>query len=263
MPRQMPRYGISSSRATRQARILPSQPREPNPPGHEHAVDVRELGARPRRASSSSASTQRTCTRHAVAMPACFSASCTERYASWSFTYLPTSAISTVSSRSSIRSVRSSHSPRSAAGASMPELAADELVEALLLQRERDEVDVRHVGVRDHRVEVDVGEERDLLADLALQRLGERQTSTSGWIPIRRSSFTECCVGFVFSSPAVSMNGTSVTWRYDDVLGPDLAAELADRLEEGQRLDVADRAADLGDHDVACRSPRRPSGCAP
>jgi hypothetical protein len=22
----------------------------------------------------------------------------------------------------------------------------------------------------------------------------------------------ECCVGFVFSSPAASMNGTSVTW---------------------------------------------------
>ena len=38
IPRQMPRYGIPRSRATRQARILPSQPREPNPPGHEHAV---------------------------------------------------------------------------------------------------------------------------------------------------------------------------------------------------------------------------------
>ena len=31
---------------------------------------------------------------------------------------------------------------------------------------------------------------------------------------MRRSSLTECCVGFVFSSPAASMNGTSVTWRY-------------------------------------------------
>ena len=33
IPRQMPRYGICASRATRQARILPSQPREPKPPG--------------------------------------------------------------------------------------------------------------------------------------------------------------------------------------------------------------------------------------
>jgi hypothetical protein len=31
---------------------------------------------------------------------------------------------------------------------------------------------------------------------------------------------------------------------------PDVDGELADRLEEGQRLDVADRAPDLGDHDV-------------
>ena len=41
----------------------------------------------------------------------------------------------------------------------------------------------------------------------------ERQTTTSGWIPMRRSSLTECCVGFVFSSPAAGMNGTSVTCR--------------------------------------------------
>ena len=47
----------------------------------------------------------------------------------------------------------------------------------------------------------------------AERRSRERQTTASGWIPIRRSSFTECCVGFVFSSPAASMNGTSVTCR--------------------------------------------------
>ena len=34
------------------------------------------------------------------------------------------------------------------------------------------------------------------------------------------------------------------------VLAADLVAELADRLEERQRLDVADGAADLDDHDV-------------
>ena len=42
----------------------------------------------------------------------------------------------------------------------------------------------------------------------------ERQTTTSGVIPMRRSSLTECCVGFVFSSPAASIMGTSVTWTY-------------------------------------------------
>ena len=93
------------------------------------------------------------------------------------------------------------------------ELAADELVEPLLLQRERHEVDVGDVGIRDHGVDVDVGEERDLVADVARSGSVERQTRTSGWIPMRRSSLTECCVGFVFSSPAVSMYGTSVTCR--------------------------------------------------
>ena len=42
-----------------------------------------------------------------------------------------------------------------------------------------------------------------------------------------------------------------------DVLGAGLAPELADRLEERQRLDVADRAADLGDHHVESGSARR------
>ena len=36
----------------------------------------------------------------------------------------------------------------------------------------------------------------------------------------------------------------------DRVVAPELEAELADRLEERQRLDVADRAADLDDHHV-------------
>ena len=36
----------------------------------------------------------------------------------------------------------------------------------------------------------------------------------------------------------------------EDVVAADLVADLADGLEERQRLDVADRAADLGDDDV-------------
>jgi hypothetical protein len=35
-----------------------------------------------------------------------------------------------------------------------------------------------------------------------LSSLSERHSSMSGWMPIRRSSLTECWVGFVFSSPA-------------------------------------------------------------
>ena len=72
----------------------------------------------------------------------------------------------------------------------------------------------------------------------------------SGWMPMRRSSLTECCVGLVLSSPAWPMYGTSVRWMNMQRWRPDVDRELADRLQERQRLDVAHRAADLGDHDV-------------
>ena len=67
---------------------------------------------------------------------------------------------------------------------------------------------------------------------------------------MRRSSLTECCVGFVFSSPGGLDERHERDVEVEDVLLPDLAPELADRLEERQRLDVADGAADLGDDDV-------------
>ena len=43
---------------------------------------------------------------------------------------------------------------------------------------------------------------------------------------------------------------------------PDVLAELAHRLQEGQALDVADGAADLHDHDVA-RPPAPAAGSRP
>ena len=47
--------------------------------------------------------------------------------------------------------------------------------------------------------------------------------------------------------------------QVDDVLGADLAPELPDRLEERQRLDVADGASDLRDDDVCGRDLFRPT----
>ena len=97
---------------------------------------------------------------------------------------------------------------------------------------------------------------------VAIQRGSERHTMTSGGIPMRRSSLTECCVGLVLSSPAASMIRHERAVDVHHVVAADLVAELADRLEEGQALDVADRAADLGDHHVD--SPELATrGCAP
>ena len=69
-------------------------------------------------------------------------------------------------------------------------------------------------------------------------------------MPIERSSFTECCVGLVFSSPARLDVRQQRQVDEDGVAARQLVAELADRLEERQALDVADRAADLDQHEV-------------
>ena len=72
----------------------------------------------------------------------------------------------------------------------------------------------------------------------------------SGWMPMRRSSLTECCVGLVLSSPAWPMYGHEREVHEHAAVAADVDGELADRLEHRQRLDVAHRAADLRDHDV-------------
>ena len=47
-----------------------------------------------------------------------------------------------------------------------------------------------------------------------------RQSRTSGWIPMVRSSLTLCWVGLVFSSPEVEIWGTSVRWTKTVLAGP-------------------------------------------
>src|SRR4026207_1729348 len=96
--------------------------------------------------------------------------------------------------------------------------------------------------------------------------LSERHRTMSGWMPMRRSSLTECCVGLVFSSPAWPVAGARVerggtTSRRAQAVRVDVRArgrpacarDLPDRLQERQRLDVAHRAADLGDDHVDVR----------
>ena len=69
-------------------------------------------------------------------------------------------------------------------------------------------------------------------------------------MPTFCSSFTECWVGLVFSSPADGMNGTSVRCTNIARSRPEIVAELADGFQERQALDVADGAADLHQHEI-------------
>ena len=69
-------------------------------------------------------------------------------------------------------------------------------------------------------------------------------------MPTWRSAATECWVGLVFSSPLGREVGHQRDVQEEDVVAADVVAHLAGGLEERQRLDVADGAADLGDDDV-------------
>jgi hypothetical protein len=58
-----------------------------------------------------------------------------------------------------------------------------------------------------------------------------RHRRMSGWMPISRSSFTECCVGLVLSSPAAPIQGTRVTCTLMALVGPtsSLSCRMASR----------------------------------
>ena len=184
------------------------------PAGHEDAVDAR------RAARSASLGARRLGVDPADARRSCRGgyrrASAPRRPRGrrpCSLTYLPTSAISTSPSRAADPLGQRVPRPRGRPAAQPRcELLADERVEALVVERPRDEVDVVDVAVRDDRLSCRCRRRaRSSRGCRARAASLERQTTMSGWIPMRRSSFTECWVGLVFSSPAASMNGTSVT----------------------------------------------------
>ena len=87
-----------------------------------------------------------------------------------------------------------------------PSFSHDDGVERLLVQQQRDLVDVVGVHGRDHRALLDVGEQRDLAALLRRQRIaGSGTAARPAGCRCERSSLTECCVGLVLISPEVAM----------------------------------------------------------
>ena len=118
------------------------------------------------------------------------------------------------------------------------------------MQHQRHLVDV----ARRRRAAMTAPRARRTVGDLGFQVASDRAVGAAhddvGLDARLRSSVTECWVGLVFCSP----DGADVRHQRDvhveHVLAADVLAELPDRLEERQDLDVADGAADLGDHDV-------------
>ena len=125
-----------------------------------------------------------------------------------------------------------------------------DLVEHLLVQHHRDLVDVVDVPGRDHRFLLHVGEQRDLAALVLGQRLDRAAEQRVGLDAdlaqllhgvLRRLGLDLARRGDVGHQREVDVA---------DVVAAEVQAHLPDRLEEGQRLDVADRAADLDDRDL-------------
>ncbi len=63
-------------------------------------------------------------------------------------------------------------------------------------------------------------------------------------------SFTLCCVGLVFSSPAVAMNGTSVRCAKTTFSAPSSRRICRIASMKRKRFDIAHCAADFDEHDV-------------
>ena len=126
----------------------------------------------------------------------------------------------------------------------------DDRVEALVAQRQRHFVDRRDVARRDHRFLVDVAEQRDLLLDVARQdAIGAAQQDVG--LDTDRAQVAHAVLrrlGLQLAGGADVRHQRQV--HVDRVLAADVLAELANRFEERQALDVADRAADFDEHDV-------------
>ena len=61
-------------------------------------------------------------------------------------------------------------------------------------------------------MDVDIGEEADLVEDLVFDRLVAAQDDDVRLDADAAQLLTECWVGFVFSSPVAPMGGSQVTW---------------------------------------------------
>ncbi len=131
-----------------------------------------------------------------------------------------------------------------------PEVVEHEVVDALGAEDQRHLVDVVDVVGRDHRVDREAGEEGDLAADLAVQpALGAADQRVR--LDPDPAQLVDRVLGRLRLQLArVADVGDQRQVDEHRAFRPEVGVELADRLEEGQRLDVADRAADLGDHEV-------------
>ena len=131
------------------------------------------------------------------------------------------------------------------------------LIEPLGGEHQRHFVDRRDVLRGDHRFFVDVAEQRDLPLEIRIEEaIGAAQQDVR--LDADRAQVADAVLrrlGLQLAGGADERHQRQVD--VERVLAADVLAELADRFEERQALDVADRAADFDEHDVdVLRRPR-------
>ena len=123
-------------------------------------------------------------------------------------------------------------------------------VELLTVQHLGDVVDRRRIRGGDHAVDVDVAHQRDLV----LQRFGHvavaAQDQRVGGDTDAAERGDRVLGGFGLELTRRRHERHQRAVQEEAVLPADLVAHLTRGLEERQRLDIADGAADLGDHHV-------------
>ena len=175
--------------------------------------------------------------------------------------YLPTRPISRLGLGALIRSTSTRQPSRSGTASSSPRARSRTISRPRpgFLEQQGDFVDrVGGLG-RDDGLGRNIGEERDLLAELVADRTVGAQHDD-----VRLDADAAELLDRVLGRLRLELarGGQLGEQRHVDVQhvrATDVLAHLADRLEEGQQFDIADGPADLDDHDVGVAVPGDPA----
>ena len=130
------------------------------------------------------------------------------------------------------------------------EFLDDDPVEILRVQQHGDLVDVTRIDRRDHRPLLDIGEQRDLAPLLGGQRVLRAAQQDVGLDADATEFFDRMLGGLGLDLAGTADHRHQRQVHEHTVAATEFHAQLADRLQERQRLDVTNRATDLDHADV-------------
>ncbi len=228
---------------------MPRDPRLPNPPGHQNAVGVVEQ-ARPARLLERLGFDPLD-----VHLDAMREAAVIERLVEALVGILVPDVLADDVDRDVVARLRDDlhelfPGRHAAFGLRQVQVLEHDAVQAFRGQHERDLVDRRHVLGGDDRFLVHVAEQRDLALDIGVEK-AIRAAQQDVRLDADGSQVADavlCRLGLQLAGGADERHQRQV--HVEGVVAADVLAELADGFEEGQAFDVADRAADLHQHDV-------------